>query len=52
MTNPPNHLSRRAVIGNVASATVLGSLLSVVGTAPAMVKAKGVSDTDLHPRKL
>ncbi len=41
------HPSRRAVIGNVAGATVLGSLLSVVGTAPATVNAKGVSDTDI-----
>ncbi len=47
MINLAKHPSRRAVIGNVAGATVLGSLLSVVGTAPATVNAKGVSDTDI-----
>ena len=40
-------LSRKDILERVAGGTILGAMLSVVGTAPALVNAKGVSDTDI-----
>ncbi len=39
--------SRKEILERVAGGTVLGAMLSVMGTAPALVNAKGVSDTDI-----
>ncbi len=39
--------SRKEILERVGGGAVLGVMLSVVGTAPAFVNAKGVSDTDI-----
>ena len=40
-------LSRKEILERVVGGTVVGAMLSVVGTVPALVNAKGVSDTDI-----